>query len=625
MSDLMRIGSSAMNAAYAQLQTTGQNIANAATPGYVRREVVLQEAGDMGAQGWVGRGVDAVAVRRVYDEFLVRESVASRSAAAQDAARSDSLDKLDRLFADAESGLGAGFDDLVSAFADLAAKPSDPSTRTAVLARAETFAGRAAALDTRLVELRDSAQGQLQGEVQKANDALSALALVNRRIGEARGALGEPNALFDQRDSLLSDLNATLRANATVAQDGTVTVETQRGEPLVVGASASRIVATADPLDPSKLAIAVVRGNGVTLPMDGSEVGGRLAGLMRFASQDVDAARYEVGRIAAAVAGAVNAAQQEGVDATGVAGQPLFSIGTPVATGATDNTGSARYTLAINDPAALQASDYELSWDGAAYSLRRLSDGSTQAVASLPATVEGLRLSLTSGTPAAGDRFLIRAASAYAAGTKSLITNPDRVATGMPVTAETGASNAGDVRAAALGVDTLLPATSATVTITFTSPSTFDVVGPGTGNPSGLTYTPGMSLAFNGWSMTLQGSPAAGDTMTVSQTVNAAADNRNARALLALGDAAIVDGQKVIDRYAALVGDIGTRTQSAQTAGEMSRRIHEDAERARTEMSGVNLDEEAARLLQYQQAYQAAAKVVATANEMFRALLEAAA
>ena len=125
--------------------------------------------------------------------------------------------------------------------------------------------------------------------------------------------------------------------------------------------------------------------------------------------------------------------------------------------------------------------------------------------------------------------------------------------------------------------------------------------------------------------MTLQGSPAAGDTMTVSQTVNAAADNRNARALLALGDAAIVDGQKVIDRYAALVGDIGTRTQSAQTAGEMSRRIHEDAERARTEMSGVNLDEEAARLLQYQQAYQAAAKVVATANEMFRALLEAAA
>ena len=87
----MRIGSSAMNAAYAQLQTTGQNIANAATPGYVRREVVLQEAGDSSPQGWTGRGVDAVAVRRIYDEFLVRESVATKAGAAQDAARGESL------------------------------------------------------------------------------------------------------------------------------------------------------------------------------------------------------------------------------------------------------------------------------------------------------------------------------------------------------------------------------------------------------------------------------------------------------------------------------------------------------------------------------------------------------
>jgi flagellar hook-associated protein 1 FlgK len=107
-------------------------------------------------------------------------------------------------------------------------------------------------------------------------------------------------------------------------------------------------------------------------------------------------------------------------------------------------------------------------------------------------------------------------------------------------------------------------------------------------------------------------------------TPNPGADNRNARALMALGEAPIVGGRKAIERYASLVGEIGLRAQSAQSASEMSQRIHEDAERARTEMSGVNLDEEAARLLQYQQAYQAAAKVVATANEMFRALLEAA-
>ncbi len=624
MSDLMRIGSSAMNAAYAQLQTTGQNIANASTPGYVRREVVLQEAGDLGAQGWNGRGVDAVAVRRVYDEFLVRESVASRAAAAQDAARGESLARLDRLFADGESGLGASFDDLVAAFSDLAARPADPAARSAVLARADAFASRAATLDTRLVELRDAAQGQLQGEVRQANDTLASLALLNRRIGDARGVAGEPNGLLDQRDRLLAELNGTLRANATIAQDGTVTVTSQRGEPLVVGATASRLSVAADPLDPSKLAVSVVRGNGVVLPMDGNEVGGRLAGLMRFATQDVDAARHEVGRLVAAVAGAFNAAQARGVDAAGFPGQPMFALGTPVATGATGNAGTAAFGVSIADPAVLQASDYELSWDGAQYALRRLSDGATQVLPGLPATVEGLRLSATGGAPAAGDRFLIRSASAFAGGARALLAHPDRIATAVPVAAETGASNAGDVRAASLDVTTIVPATSATVTITFTGPNTFDVVGPGTGNPSGLAYAPGMTLSFNGWSARLDGTPVAGDTLRIAQTANPAADNRNALAMQALGDAAIVDGQKAIDRYAALVGEVGTRTRSAQTAGEMSGRIHEDAERARTAMSGVNLDEEAARLLQYQQAYQAAAKVIATANEMFRTLLDAA-
>ena len=60
MSDLLRIGSSALNAAYVQLQTTGQNIANAATPGYVRREVLLQETVSAGRTGMGGGGVDVV-------------------------------------------------------------------------------------------------------------------------------------------------------------------------------------------------------------------------------------------------------------------------------------------------------------------------------------------------------------------------------------------------------------------------------------------------------------------------------------------------------------------------------------------------------------------------------------
>jgi flagellar hook-associated protein 1 FlgK len=624
MSDLMRIGSSAMNAAYAQLQVTGQNIANAATPGYVRREVTLQESGNMSPEGWIGRGVDVAGVRRIYDQFLVREAAAGKAAAAQDGTRSTALGGLERLFADPATGVGAAYDELVAAFGDVAARPSDPAARTAALARADAFAQRVSTLDARIVELREAAHGRMRNEVDRASDTLAALATVNRRIADARGALGEPNALLDERDRLLETLNGTLRATATLAEDGTVNVTTQRGEPLVVGGTASRLQLTADPLDASRMNVAVLRANGATMQIAAADVGGALGGLLRFSSEDVAAARAQLGQLAGAAAGAFNARQAVGLDAGGQPGQPLFAVGAPGVSAATTNAGGAQFTVQVADPAALEASDYELAWSGTQYTLTRLADGTQSVFASLPQSVDGLTLAAASGTPAAGDRFLVRAASSFAAGTRALQTHPMRIASALPVAAETGAANAGDLRAAALDVTAIGTNTTQPVTVTFTGPGTFDVSGTGTGNPTGLAYVPGMSLSFNGWTVTLEGSPAAGDTLRIAATANPAADNRNARAMQALGDATIVAGAGVIDRYAALVGDVGSRAQSAQAATDMSDRLLEDAERARSELSGVNLDEEAARLLQHQQAYQAAAKIVATANEMFRALLDAA-
>jgi len=623
MSDLMRIGSSAMNAAYAQLQTTGQNIANAATPGYVRREVTLRESGSLSTDGFRGSGVDVEGVRRIYDAFLVRESASTRASAAQDGARADALRQLDGLFSDPAAGIGAAFDDLVTALADLTAKPSDPSVRTAVLARVEAFASRAAGLDSQLVAQRDAAYGRMQGEVDRANDALAALADVNRRLGAARGSVGAPNGLLDERDRLLGELNEVLRATATIAEDGTASVSTARGEALVVGASAARLQLVPGRLDPLRADVAIVRGNGSSTRLSASELGGRLAGLDRFAGEDVASARGRLGQITAAVATRFNDLQARGLDATGSAGQPLFALGTPAASGAAGNAGTARIGVRIAEGAALAPSDYVLAWDGLEYTATRLSDDSVTRFATLPRTIDGLELQLDAGAPAAGDRVLVRAASAFASGARALQSDPARLATALPVAAEAGSGNGGDLRAASLDVTAIGPATGQPVTVTFTAAGTFDVSGTGTGNPTGLAYTPGMQLSYNGWTLRLEGIPAAGDTLRIVPTANPATDNRNARAMQALGDATMVDGATVIARYADLVGDVGTRTQSATVSGDMSRRLHADAERARTALSSVNLDEEAARLLQFQQAYQAAAKVIAAADEMFRTLLAA--
>ena len=539
----MQIGSSALGAAYAQLQTTGQNIANANTPGYVRREVQLQEAGsNLGTGGFVGRGVDVSSVRRVYDEFLVRESVSGQAAWAQDRTRGTQLDRLDRLFADADTGIGAAVDELMGSMADVVNRPFDRSARAAVLARADGFAERARALDARLSELRDGTQSQMQTEVGKANGVLASLAAINRQIADLRGSGHAPNNLLDQRDRLLGELNGIVKANSVIAADGTVTVQSLRGEALVVGAKASRLSLVDDPTVPGRLGVTIVRDTGIPMRMEAADLGGgSLAGLMRFRDEDLEATRTRLGGVVTAFATALNDQQARGLDATGAAGQPLFALGTTLA---------------------------EL---------------------------------------------------------RALQTNPDRLATALPVSAETGAANAGDLKASAVSIGAIGPNTAQTVTLSFTGPGTFDVSGTGTGNPSGLAFTPGMQVSYNGWTATLSGTPAAGDTLRIVATASASTDNRNARAMQALGDAPVVDGTtKVVDAYASLVGEVGTRTQSARAAGDMSKRLFDEAERSRTELSGVNLDEEAARLMQYQQAYQAAAKVIETANEMFRTLLQAA-
>ena len=623
MSDLFRIGTSGLNAAYLQLQTTGQNIANASTPGYVRREVQLAEAVSASANGLSGAGVNVLGLRRVYDAFITREAISSRALSTQDAARRDGLGRLDNLFSEPEAGMGAAFDRLVNSFGDLSARPADPAVRTATLAQAEGFVTRAASMDARLLELRSSTQGRMQGDAQQANDILASLAAYNRQMGANPGS-AQALALQDQRDILLGDLNKIVKASATVSVDGQVTVATETGEPLVTGERASRLQLVPDEMDPTRLQLTLERSTGATIKLSFAQAGGSLAGMARFADQDIDAARLRLGQMVAGVAAAFNDQQARGLDATGQQGQPLFAYGQPGVVPATSNTGTTAPQVSIDNAAVLKASDYSLNWDGSQYNITRLSDGQVSSFGSLPQTLDGLRFVLPAGSPTAGDRFLIRSASNVVSGLRALQSNPSRLATALPVVAETGAGNTGDVRPGQISISSIAATTGDPVDVSFDGAGNLTVSGVAAG-PLTLPYVPGMTLAYNGWSTTLSGTPAAGDTLRIRPTPNPASDNRNARAMQSLGDAALVDGGRAIDRYAELVGDAGTRSQSAKSAADMSARLADEAERARSEVSGVNLDEEAARLLQFQQAYQASAKVISAANDMFRALLDAVA
>lgn len=621
--DLMRIGSSALGAAYAQLQTTGHNIANAATPGYSRREVTLQDAGsNPGGGGLFGRGVEVASVRRVYDEFLVRESISNASAAAQDKVRSTQLERLNQLFADPEAGVGASFDNVLAAFADVAARPADKAARTVALTRVDVFAQRVGSLDGRLAEIGDTAQAQITHEVRRANEILGTLSELNKTVAATRGSGREPSDLLDQRDKLLGDLNKILRTQQMIGPDNTVSIHTARGEPLLVGDTIGRLAAQNDPMQPGRLQISVTAPDSPPAVLDAPALGGGvLAGLARFVDEDLAGARLRLGQIAGATASALNRQQALGVDAKGAAGLPLLALRSPVGTPVAGNGGDGVVAAKITDGSKLVASDYMIGFDGSNYSVTRRSDGSVSQFATLPAEIDGLSFSLESGTMQAGDAHFVRSASMFATGLRALQIQPERLATALPVVANAAGSNSGSVTAQ-LTMQSVDAATNEPVSVRFLDATTIEVSGNGTGNPGPMAYTPGMELSYNGWTLKLDGVGATGDRFEIRPNTDPAGDNRNARAMQALGQQGFVDGATLVDRYAELVGEVGSRGQSAAATASMSARLSESANAARDASSGVNLDEEAARLMQYQHAYQAAAKVVQAANEMFRSLLE---
>ena len=164
------------------------------------------------------------------------------------------------------------------------------------------------------------------------------------------------------------------------------------------------------------------------------------------------------------------------------------------------------------------------------------------------------------------------------------------------------------------------PAVANPTTITFTSATTYDI-SDGVTTLTGQTYSAGTPISFNGWQLNVHGTPATGDQVNIAPNVGGIGDNRNALALAALQTRGLVSGGQLGSAFASVVARIGAETQNAQSYSQAQDAILQDALNAESSVSGVNLDEEAAALQKYQQAYQASAKVLAIAGSLLDAIL----
>lgn len=648
-SPLMSLGIKAMQANYASLQTTGHNIANANVAGYSRQQAEMATSqGQFTGAGFFGRGVDVVSVTRSHNAFLTREAASARSLAAMDSARLEQLQRLESVFRPGEMGLGNATSELMNALVDLSSRPADAATRQVVLARAGDLASRFAEAGTALDDVQASVSAELRAAVSEVNSLAQAIAETNERISALRG-LGQPaNDLLDERDRLISRLSAHVQVTRMEAGDGSMSLFIGGGQRLVLGSEAATLKVQQDPSDPSRAAIALSEGS-MQRSLSSNTLGGTLGGTLRFQNEDLVAARTLVGRLAASVGGAVNAQQLKGLNLQtplgGVPSSALFGLGSstalPNAANARDATGTplSSVGLTVVDPAALQASEYDLRETAAgsgSWVVTRLSDGQTTPVVSGD-IVDGMQIDLASSPPQPGDRFLLQPVTRAANGMVRLLDDPRDLAAASPLLGTTSPANTGTVSVAGLTVNTApLPVPGASARITFTSDtgdytwelydSSNTLLASGNDVWRAGQPVPTPPNDINGFSVRFNGVPRNGDVVTVEPTPASAlaSNNGNALALLALRDAAIVGGRTATDAWAYTLADIGVRVQSGKSSAEISDAVAGQTEQARSSQGGVNLDEEAARLIQFQQSYQAAAKMLQVAQSLFDTLLDVA-
>ncbi len=621
---LFSIGTSALNAAYTALRTASNNVANVNTPGYTRQITVLQpELSNSIGGSFVGQGVAVADVRRVYNDFLTQQAHQAQAQASGATTRYGQMAQVANLFGDPTTGIGTTIDSFFRAMQDLTQRPADPAARQALLSAANLMVGRFNHVGDQLQEMRNGTDRQLRLEIDAVNRATSEIADLNNKIALAQGAGTTPNDLLDMRDVAIRRLNESIRVSAVDQNDGAVNLFLANGQPLVIGGTSNRMAFAANALDPQSVRVGIVNGSGV-LALDPATVGGgRVGGLLLFREQDLTDIENQLGRLAAAIGETFNAQHRLGDDRNGVPGGDLFSAVSGNAFAALGNGNPATtISVAFSDTSQLRASDYRVDYNAGQYTLTRLADGASWTQAGASFTQDGLTITLANTPPAEGDRFVVQPLRNAARNLTLTINDIARVAAAGPVLATVPAANTGAVR-----VDEILvqaPRTAeATLkraaTLTFTSPTAYSI-SDGVSTVTG-TYTAGQPIDFNGWRLTLQGAPATGDRIEVAANVGGIGDNRNALKLAQLGSTLMADGTSLASGFAGVVANLGGATRSAELFSSAQSNIFDSALAAESAFAGVNLDEEASRLMQYQQQYQAAAKIIAAARVVFEEIL----
>lgn len=664
---LLNIGISGLNVSQTSLTVTGNNIANADQPSYSRqRTEVVTRPEQLTNGGYIGVGSIVEDITRVVDQFLLTQIRLDTGSFTNLDAMATNLEQLDSLLASDGSGLSEAISSFYSALESSAQDPTSEPARQVVMSQAEALVQRFNTVSSRIEQQNNSVNEQMDSLTRQVTTIAAGIAELNQaievQIGEGNGA--KPNQLLDQREELLRKLAELVNVN-TVADGNALNVFVGNGQPLVVGNTAATLEVVSSTREPGNVEINYVGANGTSQQITDYIRGGKIGGLLEFRDEVIPLALNSVGRIALGLADTLNQQNRLGLDLEGNLGDDIFTdinagqapAQRVIANSA--NTGAATVVANISDVSELTLDDYIINWTSATdYQIVRSTDNSVVAgtITGIPdtITIDGVDIDISAGSPAAGDVFYVRPTRTAATAMSMDMQRLQELAYAVPVTADADLGNvgtgqitqgemleivddAGTSFAPTNPIYSSVGVIDSEVLVRFTSATDYTVfVNADPTAPEALfsgTIIPGQSNSifgqtptdpnYIGFQVDISGRPQAGDEFTINYNANGSSDNRNALNLGATRTDDILDGSNTNfeNAYGSLIEEIGTKTAQSQISRDAAESLLLQSQASRDSVSGVNLDEEAANLIKFEQAYNASAQIINVARQIFDTLL----
>ncbi|MBL4828136.1 MAG: flagellar hook-associated protein FlgK [Spongiibacteraceae bacterium] len=670
---LLSIGVSGLNVSQTALTVTGNNIANASSPSYSRQRVELETRQEqLSGGGFLGAGSVVNNISRVINQFQIDQLRLDTTAFHTLDSYTSNIEQLDSLLAAETGGLGDSISNFYSALESSIQDPTSAPARQVVISSAESLVKSFNTIYDRIQQQSNAVNTQLGSFTSQVSSLAKGIAELNITIQEqiGRGQGAEPSQLLDERDELLRELSELVSVRTIEESTGSVSVFIGNGQTLVIGGIANTLDVQPSLTEPGNSDIIFV-GKNTSQVVTGSITGGKLGGLLAVRDEELTAASNEVGRLALAVADTLNQQNQSGLDLEGNFGQNIFLdindsslTGQRVIVNGNNVNASDRVIgVTIDDVNLLTTSDYSLNFfdDGAGgdldYRLVRSSDntivtGALTLPLSPPETIisaDGFTINLTSGSFQAGDTYTIRPSNNAAQSMALQMTRPQELAYAAPIVTNAPVGNTGTGVISQGSVIEILNATgdpfatggqlSPPLLIRFTTATAYTVYNnanpasptaqfsgtlvPGQNNKIFLD-APGTLPQYTGYQVEISGAPAAQDEFTIGYNSNSISDNRNGVILGSTRTTNTMESGTLTfeDAYGTFVEEVGTNTAQARISLNAAESLLIQSQAARDSVAGVNLDEEAANLIKFEQAYNASAQVINVARQLFDTLLQ---